>query len=276
MPAFVHRMTWARPRSRLVEVHTRTMFIFLGMENVKLFRLLGASAAGLAFSIAIPLVIPVVMKGQSVQGSVPSGTATSTPLALSFDDAIARGLKTNLGLLTSQQTSEEVRAQRLHALSALLPQVTGQVSMTDQQINLQALGFNVSLPPSAGFQIPRIVGPYSYQSALLNASIPLFDYRNISNFRASRESLKAAQLSVNNARDLVVQAVGNAYLQIIADAARVSFHASGDRCRQCRLHERGAPPRRWYGDRYRRASLASRTEAAPAATRRGEQSVRKG
>ena len=44
----------------------------------------------------------------------------------------------------------------------------------------------------------------------------------ISNFRASRESQKAAQLSVKNARDLVVQAVGNAYLQIIADAARIT------------------------------------------------------
>lgn len=182
------------------------------MKLLRLFGLLGTMA----------FAMPVAVFGQSVQGSVPTGTATETPLALSFNDAIARGLKTNLGLLTSQQTSEEVRAQRLRALSALLPQVNGQVGITDQQLNLQALGFNVSLPPNLGFQIPKIVGPYSYQSALLNASIPLFDYRNISNLRSSRESEKAAQLSVNNARDLVVQAVGNAYLQIIADAARIT------------------------------------------------------
>jgi outer membrane protein TolC len=162
------------------------------------------------------------MFGQNFQGSVASGSATSTPLALSFSEAIDRGLKTNLGMLTSEQSSEEVRAQRLRALSALLPQVNGQLSMTDQQLNLQALGFIVKVPPSVGFQIPTIVGPYSYQAATLNATVPLFDYRSWSSLRAARESQKAAQLTVNNARDLVVQAVGNAYLQIIADGARIT------------------------------------------------------
>ncbi len=161
------------------------------------------------------------MRGQNFQGSVPTGDATAAPIALSFSDAIERGLKTNLGVLTSEQSSEEVRAQRLRALSAFLPQINGQLSMTEQQLNLQSLGFNVQLPPSLGFQIPKIVAPYSYQFAQVNASVSLFDYRNISNWRASRESQKAAQLSVNNARDLVVQAVGDAYLQIIADSARI-------------------------------------------------------
>jgi outer membrane protein TolC len=73
-----------------------------------------------------------------------------------------------------------------------------------------------------GFSIPTIVGPYSYQAALANANVPLFNFSNISNFRAARQNDKAAALSINNARDLVVQAVSNAYLQIIADAARVT------------------------------------------------------
>ncbi len=181
------------------------------MKTAKFQTLLALSLIAGAFTV----------KGQNFQGSVASGTLTATPIPLSFAEAIDRGLKTNLGILTSQQSSEEVRAQRLRALSALLPQVTGQVSMTEQQLNLQALGFNVSLPPSLGFQIPKIIPPYSYQFASLNASISVFDYRNISNLRASRESQKAAQLSISNARDLVVQAVGNAYLQIIADGARI-------------------------------------------------------
>jgi outer membrane protein TolC len=137
-------------------------------------------------------------------------------------DAITRGLKTNLGLLTSQQASREVRAQRLRALSGLLPTVNGTLSMTEQQLNLEALGFLVSFPPNLGFSIPHIVGPYSYQAALATANIPLFDYSAINNFRASREDTKAATLSIKNARDLVVQAVGVAYLQIIADTARIT------------------------------------------------------
>ena len=167
------------------------------------------------------LAAPFAAQSQNFQGSVASGTASPAPVALSFADAIDRGLKANLGILTSEQSSEEVRSQRLRALSALLPQVNGQLSMTEQQLNLQAFGFNIQLPPSAGFQIPKIVKPYSYQAALFNVSAPIFDYRSISNLRASRESQKAAQLSVQNARDLVVQAVGTAYLQIIADNARI-------------------------------------------------------
>jgi outer membrane protein TolC len=158
---------------------------------------------------------------QSFQGSVPQGTASPTPIPLSLGEAINRGLKANLGLLTSEQSSREVRADSLRALSGLLPRVTGQLSMSDQQLNLQAFGFLFNFPPSAGFSIPHIVGPYSYQSALANADVPLFDFTAISNFRASREEVKASVLSIKNARDLVVQAVGNAYLQIIADAARI-------------------------------------------------------
>ena len=159
MPTRLHRTYWL-PRSGMKTVKLRTLF---------------------AFAL---LTAPFAVYGQNYQGSVPSGSASSTPIALSFADAIDRGLKTNLGILTSEQSSEEVRAQRLRALSALLPQVTGQLSMTEQQLNLQAFGFNIKLPPSAGFQIPKIVKPYSYQAALLNASIPLFDYKSISSLRA--------------------------------------------------------------------------------------------
>jgi outer membrane protein TolC len=156
------------------------------------------------------------------QASVPQGTATEAPIAISMSEAIDRGLKANLGLLSSQQASEEVRAQRIRALAGLLPKINGQLSMTEQQLNLQALGFNIQIPASAGFSIPKIIPPYSYQAALANVNVPLFDYTAINNFRSSRESLKASALAVKNARDLVVQAVGNAYLQIIAESARIT------------------------------------------------------
>jgi len=155
----------------------------------------------------------------SYQRSVPQGTATPNAIPLSLGNAIDRGLKANLGLLTNEQSSREVRAQRLQALSGLLPQVTGQISAVEQQLNLQTVGLLFSLPGAA---IPRIVGPFNYESALANVTAPVFDYRALSNFRASRENVKASVLSIKNARDLVVQAVGNAYLQIIADAARVT------------------------------------------------------
>jgi outer membrane protein TolC len=179
-------------------------------------------AAAIALLCAAGTATAQMQLQPSYQGSVPQGAASTTPITLSFGDAINRGLKANLGFLTSEQSSREVRAQRARALSSLLPKVTGQISATEQQINLQALGFNVQLPPGLGFRIPTIAGPYGYQDARANASMTLFDYSALSNFRASREELKASVLSVRNARDLVVQAVGNAYLQIIADSARIT------------------------------------------------------
>ncbi len=182
-----------------------------------------APAAAPPAGVAVTPISPAPQQGdQTYQGSVPQGTASGTPIPLSLGDAINRALKANLGLLTSEQSSREVRAERLRALSSLLPTVNGQLSMTEQQLNLQALGFLFSFPSGLGISIPHIVGPYSYQAALANAAIPLFDYSSISNFRSSREEVKASTLSIKNARDLVVQAVGNAYLQIIADMARVS------------------------------------------------------
>ncbi len=179
-------------------------------------------ATSLQTQAPAPTTSPPQTGDPTYQGSVPQGNASSTPIPLTLGDAISRGLKANLGLLTSEQSSREIRAERLRALSGLLPTVNGQLSMTEQQLNLQALGFLFKFPPGFGFSIPSIVGPYSYQSAMATATVPLFNYSSISNFRASREEQKASILSIKNAQDLVVQAVGNAYLQIIADAARIT------------------------------------------------------
>src|SRR5580704_883024 len=71
-------------------------------------------------------------ESSQLQGSVPQGSATATPVPLSLAGAIEHGLHANLSLLTSEESSVEVRTQRVRALSALLPNVTGQVGETVQ------------------------------------------------------------------------------------------------------------------------------------------------
>ena len=156
------------------------------------------------------------------QGSVPSGELSPTPLALTLYGAIQRGLQTNLGLLTRDTTSRVARAERTRALSALLPQVTGSLAETVEQVNLQTIGFTFKFPPIPGFAgIPQIVGPFSYTEARANVSAKVFDWSAHKNFSAAKANDESARLSTQDARDLVVQAVTNAYLQIIADASRV-------------------------------------------------------
>jgi outer membrane protein TolC len=168
----------------------------------------------------IALFAGPLLFGQRVefQGSVPSGVASPTPLPLTLRDAIDRGLRTNLGLLLSGQASETARGERMRSLSALLPQATGEVSGNVEQIDLKTRGISFHLP---GFTTPAIVGPFDYTDARAYASFSVFDYSVRKSYRAAKEGERAAQLSLKDARDLVVQSVANAYLLVIAGSSRV-------------------------------------------------------
>jgi outer membrane protein TolC len=65
------------------------------------------------------------------------------------------------------------------------------------------------------------VGPFSYFDARVAVSQSIFDWKAISEARSARESLKSAEYTYRDARDLVVLAVGFTYLQAIADEARI-------------------------------------------------------
>jgi hypothetical protein len=82
------------------------------------------------------------------QGSVPTGQATGTMLELSLKEAFDRALKYNLGLIESDQSARAARAARLRSLSALLPNISTEVSATIEQINLKAFGLSLLFPAS--------------------------------------------------------------------------------------------------------------------------------
>jgi outer membrane protein TolC len=148
--------------------------------------------------------------------SVPS-KAVPGVMPLSLQDAIDRGLKQNLGLLLSNTEVRSARGQRWEQLSALLPHVTAAPYVADAEINLAELGF-ASVP---GIHVPASVGPFSYFDARVAVSQSLFDWKSINATRAASQSLKSAEYSSRDARDLVVLAVGYTYLQAVADEARI-------------------------------------------------------
>jgi outer membrane protein TolC len=149
-------------------------------------------------------------------GSVPTGMPTGTVLQLSLSDALDRGQKYNLGLIESDVRTRTTRAERLRSLNELLPDVNASISQTVEQINLRALGLKI---PIAGF--PTIVGPFGVQDARGTISQRLFDWSSVEYLRASNERVKASQASYKSSRDLVVLAVANAYLQVIADSSTI-------------------------------------------------------
>jgi outer membrane protein TolC len=154
------------------------------------------------------------------QGSVPSGQAAGAPLTLSLDDAIRRGLQANLGNVGYQNATRQALADREQARSALLPNINGYASFTEEQINLAAFGFTFQLP-IPGFSIPTVVGPFHYVDARATLTENVVNMTALRNYRSSQQSLKATQYSAQDARDLIVLGVTGGYLSIIAAAARI-------------------------------------------------------
>lgn len=146
---------------------------------------------------------------------VPAGTATPEPLALTIADALNRALDQNLGLLLAGDGIDRARGARWRALSDLLPNVTGRISETRQQLNLAAYGF----PLPAG--IPGIVGPFNLFDARVYVSQSVLDFKALNDARAESHNLAAARYDYKGARDLVVLVTVDAYAQALAASARV-------------------------------------------------------
>lgn len=162
-----------------------------------------------------PVQIPQPQIDMSTyQGSARTSQLTPGVLQLSLDDAIQRGLRYNLGLILTSQNVTSARASQLEELQSLLPKATGRVTEAVQETDLQAEGLRIP-----GF--PTIIGPYGYTDIRGSLTWSLVNLSALQNFIASKHDFQAANLSVQDARDLVVLTVGNAYLTVIADAARI-------------------------------------------------------
>ncbi len=198
----------------------------LSYERRRVLLLAGVLICGAATSLAQTETTP----GSSTPGQAIPGTAGVSPfagsvparlvpgvLALSLRDAIDRGLKQNLGLLLSKADVRSARGQRWEQLSALLPHVTATPYVEDSKIDLAELG----LTSIGGISIPPSVGPFSYFDARAGVTQTLFDWKSVNATRAANQSLKSADYTFKDARDLVVLAVGYTYLQAIADEARI-------------------------------------------------------
>jgi outer membrane protein TolC len=153
-------------------------------------------------------------------GSVP-GPNQAVPPMLSLRDAVQRGLEYNLGLVTVRHAERQARGQRQVSRSALLPSLTADLTGTVQKLNLEAMGFRFPGGGIEGFSIPSVVGPFSYVDFRARLSQTVFDLTTLNNYRASTETARASALSAEDTRDLVVLAVGGAYLQALASRARV-------------------------------------------------------
>ncbi|HZU09554.1 MAG TPA: TolC family protein [Pseudacidobacterium sp.] len=162
-----------------------------------------------------PYQIPAAQQGGSgFQGSVVQQKPTEGILPLSLDDAIQRGLKYNLGLVLSNENTLSANGSRLQELQALLPVASASLKESVQQVNLAAEGLRIP-----GF--PQIIGPFGYTDVRASLNWSLLNVASLQNYLAAKHNFQSAKLSAQDARDMVTLTVGNAYLLVIADKARI-------------------------------------------------------
>lgn len=134
-----------------------------------------------------------------------------------MQDAIARGLRYNLGLVESEHGSSDVCAERLRALSALLPQLSATATQAFEDISYREIG--LKLPP-----IPGVPGTSADQRRVRISGCAgrlVAAVGRPGTTEARKHDEQASALSVKDSRDVVVLAVGTAYFQVVASAARV-------------------------------------------------------
>ena len=149
------------------------------------------------------------------QGSVATGEVSAQAIGLGLDEAIQRGLKTNLGIILSGTQTAAARGQRLSQLQSLLPSVDASAKETVAQVDLPAEGLRIP-----GF--PTILGPFGYTDVRASLSWSLVNVNSLRKYLDARHNFAAAELSAQDARELVVLTVGNAYLLALADETQVS------------------------------------------------------
>jgi len=148
-------------------------------------------------------------------GGVPTGELSTTPIPLSLEDAVARGLKQNLGGFLATDSVTDARGQKWLALSALLPNVTTGTGFGVRQIDLKAQ-FGLNIPG-----VPKVIGPFGYFDSRGYLKQTVFDWESIERERSSDAQLKSAQYGYKNARELVVTVIVSNYLLVIADQSEV-------------------------------------------------------
>jgi outer membrane protein TolC len=153
-------------------------------------------------------------------GGVPAGRLSATPVALSLEDAVARGLKQNLGGVMATDVVTDARGARWQALSELLPNVITDTGFGVHQINVKA-AFGLTIHGE-----PPIIGPFGYFDSRAYLTQSAFDWASIERARSSKAQVRSAESSSKDAREIVVLVIVSNYLLVIADQSEVESATS--------------------------------------------------
>jgi outer membrane protein TolC len=196
--------------------------------------------SGLLQAVVALVAMAAAATGLHAQAANPSsatnpffGSITVRPVAdetlkLSLDEAIAMGLKNNLGLKESENSELDIKGQKNQALQEFLPTITLNGSSGFYQHNLAAQGFGPSFIDKLGALFPNgipaglsLITKDDLTQGQLQYSQMLFSGPVIAAYSGAKAAERAAHFAKMSARGEVVQQVATAYLHVIAAASEV-------------------------------------------------------
>ena len=161
-------------------------------------------------------------------GSVTAAPATDGVVKLSIDEAVARGLKTNLGLKGPEQDEKTLRGERNEAFQGFLPTIDVTGTYGYNEFNLAAFGFTESLFSRIGGLFPgldassiSLITKATVTTGQVNYEQTLFSGQVLDGYKAVGAAEKSAYFAKMSARGEVVQQVATAYLAALADRSEV-------------------------------------------------------
>jgi outer membrane protein TolC len=217
---FATQAVAAAHRARVFCV-TAVLWIALASNGAALGQVAAGASGAAVYGGGAPLMVPDISSANSQTqspylGGVAAGTASAAPVALTLEDAVARGLRQNLGGLISGDAMTGARGERWQALSALLPNVTTATSFSVHQNDLKAI-IGITVPGH-----PPVIGPFGVFDTRGYLDQSIFNWESIEKARSSGAQMRAAQYSYKNARELIVLVVASNYLLLIADQSQVA------------------------------------------------------
>jgi outer membrane protein TolC len=161
-------------------------------------------------------------------GSVTAEPVTGTPLKLSLDDAVRRGLSYNLGLKEAENAEKALHGQKNQVEQVFVPTITLSADTGYYMHDLAAQGFGPKtvkefsghLPGGATPQIPNVTRD-TLTDAKLQFTQVFFSAPAIAAFKAAGAAEHSSYFAKMTARGEVVQQVATAYLRALADASEV-------------------------------------------------------
>ena len=161
-------------------------------------------------------------------GSVTAHPVTGDTLKLSLDEAIAMGLKNNLGLKEAEASEKALLGEKNEALQQFLPTITLTGATGVYQHDLAALGFGPGVIGDfsaffPGGKVPAFssITKDDLTEGKIHFSQTLFSGPVIAGYKSAGAAERAAYFAKMSARGEVVQQVASAYLHAIAAASEV-------------------------------------------------------